>query len=371
MPVTARWAYFDHAAVAPLPRRARNAMAAYADEAMTQGDTVWPTWADENEQLRRDFATFLTCEASEIALIPNTSFGINAVAEGIDWQPGDNIILPAGEFPSNRFPWLNQARHGVEVRIIGDDDDPAIDVDGILSAIDSRTRVVAASWVGYATGWRLDVDRFARDVRSRGAMFFLDAIQGLGVFPLDLSKTPIDFLAADGHKWLLGPEGAGVMMIRREHLASMHCVPVGWNSVKQAMKFSHAAFDLAESASRYEIGSQTMGGMRSLRQSLSLFMTVIEHHGRNAIAERVLSLAEKIAEGLKRRGAVLNTAASRDHRSGIVTFALPGIEPSVFRGEAARRDVAVSCRGIGVRVSVHAYNNDDDIDRLMGSVDAL
>ena len=121
MPIAEKWTYFDHAAVAPLPRQTAEAIAAYADEAMRDGDTRWPQWAEENERLRSGFAKWLTCDPAEIALIPNTSFGINVVAEGIQWQPGDNIVLPAGEFPSNRFPWLNQGRHGVEVRIIGDD----------------------------------------------------------------------------------------------------------------------------------------------------------------------------------------------------------------------------------------------------------
>ena len=368
MPITEKWAYFDHAAVAPLPANAAQAITQYADEAMRQGDTVWPSWSEENERLRADFAKLLSCQASEIALIPNTSYGINAVAEGIDWKPGDNIVLPAGEFPSNRFPWLNQQRRGVEVRIIGSDESLDVDVEAVLRAIDSRTRIVAASWVGYSSGYRLNVDHFVREVHRRGSLFFLDAIQGLGVFPLNLETTPVDFLAADGHKWLLGPEGAGALMIRQSHLEKLACVPVGWNSVRASHQFSHAAFDLRPAASRYEIGSQTMVGMRALRQSLSLFLQVRDVHGEDAIGNRVLDLAEAIIDGLRLLGATIAAPADRDHRSGIVTFAMPGIEPATIRRIGLEHGVVVSCRGIGVRASVHAYNNADDIRRLLDVV---
>jgi cysteine desulfurase/selenocysteine lyase len=368
MPIAEKWAYFDHAAVAPLPRPAADAIMAFADEAMREGDTRWPSWSDENERLRNDFATLLSCEPSEIALIPNTSYGINAVAEGVDWRPGDNIVLPAGEFPSNRFPWLNQQRRGVEVRIVGDDAATEVDIDALLAAVDEKTRIVSASWVGYSSGYRLGVDRLTAEVHRRGALFFLDAIQGLGVFPLDLQKTPVDFLAADGHKWLLGPEGAGVLMIRQSQLAKLNCVPVGWNSVRAAQQFSHAAFDIRPATSRYEIGSQTMVGMRALRQSLRLFLEVRRIHGDSAIATRILDLAEILIGGLTELGATVIAADDRDHRSGIVTFSVPGIEPAAIRKLALEKHVVVSCRGIGVRASVHAYNNEGDIQRLLNVV---
>lgn len=368
MPVVERWAYFDHAAVAPIPRDAAEELRRFADEASCEGDTRWPQWAAANEQLRKDFASLLSCDTDEIALIPNTSYGINAIAEGIAWNAGDNIVIPAGEFPSNRFPWLNQQRHGVEVRIIGHDDADQIDVEALLNAIDDRTRLVSASWVGYATGYRIDVDRLAHEVHRRGALLFLDAIQGLGVFPLDLRKTPVDFLAADGHKWLLGPEGAGMMMVRRQHLGSLACVPVGWNSVRAAHQFSHASFDLRPAASRYEIGSQTMIGMRALRSSLQLFTQVIAVHGPDAIANRILDLADELRSGLIDLGAKIAGPTDRSQRSGIVTFALPSIQPADIRRAAMDAGVVLSCRGIGVRASVHAYNNHSDIQRLLSVV---
>ncbi len=368
MPVCRSWTYLDHAAVAPLPTGAQQAIQQYATEAMTQGDTVWPQWAAEVESLRQEFAQFLNCQADEIALIPNTSYGINAIAEGIRWQPGDNLVIPAGEFPSNRLPWLNQQRKGVEVRIVGSDSDHAVDEQRLLDAMDSRTRLVAASWVGYATGYRLDLKTLVDQVQSKGALFFLDAIQGLGVFPLDLADINIDFLAADGHKWLLGPEGAGMMMIRRRHLAELDCVPIGWNSVRAAHHFGNASAELRPAASRYEIGSQNMVGMRALRQSLAIFRQVAELHGADAIANRVIALTARLIAGLQDRGAALACAQELNHRSGIVTFSLPGKEPALIRQQAMERGVVVSCRGMGVRASIHAYNDESDVDKLLASL---
>lgn len=371
MPVAKNWAYLDHAAVAPLTDRAAGAICDFATESAQQGDTLWPKWAREVEALRGDFAGLLHCDASEIALVPNTSFGINVVAEGLPWQPGDNIVIPGGEFPSNVFPWQNQKRHGVQLRIVDTGADGQVDMTALRNAIDSRTRIVAASWVGYAGGFRIDLQDCVSAAHDAGALFFLDAIQGLGVFPLDLNQTRIDFLAADGHKWLLGPEGAGVAFIRKEHLELLACVPVGWNSVRAAHHFGQAHWDLKPDASRFEIGSHNMVGMRALRQSLSLFLQVAAIHGQSAIADRVLDLASDLDQKLRSVGAVTTVAPSRKNRSGIVTFSLPGVLPSRIRQLAYENRVVVSCRGIGVRASIHAYNNQSDIDRLVDVVRTL
>ncbi|TVP94475.1 MAG: aminotransferase class V-fold PLP-dependent enzyme [Planctomycetaceae bacterium] len=365
MPIVRDWAYLDHAAVAPLPAPTAAAIRDFADEASLAGDTVWPEWAAEVEQLRGDFATLLHTDASEVAILPNTSYGINLVAEGFPWVAGDNVVIPADEFPSNVFPWQNQARRGVALRIVPNRPDGSVDLSAILAAIDNRTRIVAASWVGFASGYRLDLAEAVAAVHAAGPLFFLDAIQGLGVFPLDLQRVPVDFLAADGHKWLLGPEGAGVAVIRKPHLERLTVAPVGWNSVRGAYRFGQAELDLKPDASRFEIGSTNMLGCRALRQSLSIFLRLREALGEAAIADRVLDLAEELDEKLRNAGATTATAPRRQNRSGIVTFAPANLSAARFRSLAAERGIAVSCRGIGVRASIHAYNNSSDIDRLL------
>ena len=251
MPVAQQWAYFDHAAVAPLSQPAVDAITQYTLQAANLGDTVWPQWAARIEHLRETVAGMIGAQKGEICMVPNTTTGINLVAEGWPWQKGDNVILPEGEFPSNLFPWLNQQSRGVEVRIVprrrgqggrgqggrGQEREGEVCIDDLLEQVDDSTRMIAVSWVGYASGYRIDLDSLVHQAHQRGVLVFLDAIQGLGMFPLDLKKTPVDFLAADGHKWLLGPEGAGIAMIRSEHIDRLRCGNIGWGSVKNSHNY--------------------------------------------------------------------------------------------------------------------------------------
>ena len=355
MPIALRWAYLDHAAVAPLSQPARAAIERFADQAATLGDTVWPQWTATADQLRKNTATLLGCDHKEICLIPNTTTGINLVAEGFPWQSGDNVVIPDGEFPSNLFPWLNQQSKGVEVRVV-----PRVDgqvrVDDLIARIDNSTRIVAVSWVGYASGFRVDLDDLVRKAHDRDVMVFLDAIQGLGMYPLDLTQTPVDFLAGDGHKWLLGPEGAGVAFIRSKHLDTLRCANVGWNSVKNAYNYANPTLELRSDAMRFESGSSNMIGAAALNASLELFLKIRQTHGQDAIEKRVLGLVGQLDESLRSLGALTQLPASPQNQSGILTFEVPGAEPNDIRKRAADQDVVVSCRGGGVRAAIHALS---------------
>ncbi|WP_164103138.1 aminotransferase class V-fold PLP-dependent enzyme [Candidatus Laterigemmans baculatus] len=367
MPIIQRWAYFDHAAVAPLPAPAAAALVDFAQAASEQGDTVWPEWSANLGRLRSGIATWLHASPDEIALVPNTTFGINIVAEGLRWREGDNVVIPGGEFPSNHFPWQNQERRGVELRVVPSPGG-RVDLDGIRRAIDGRTRIVAASWVGYASGYRLPLEQLCELTHEAGALFFLDAIQGLGVFPLDLSATPVDFLAADGHKWMLGPEGAGVAFIRHAHLDQLDCTAVGWHSVVGGHAFDASQFQLRDAASRYEGGSMNMAGLIAMHESLKLFWEVGSQHGAEAIGERILTLHAHAREALQRNGASLISDWPEANRSGIVTFQTRGPDPADVRNRLAEAGIAVSCRGGGIRASIHAYNTTEEIDRMAEAI---
>lgn len=367
MPVARQWAYFDHAAVAPLTAAARDALVGWADAACLSGDTVWPEWAARVEEVRRTLAATIGAGPDEIALVPNTTSGIHLVAEGFPWNVGDNVVTPANEFPSNRFPWLNLASRQVETRLV-----PAaegrLDAERLLAACDGRTRLIAVSWIGYASGWKLDLPSLVERAHAQGILVLLDAIQGLGVFPLDVRQTPIDFLAADGHKWLLGPEGAGVFFLRREHLDLLRPLGVGWNSVVQAHDFSRAEFALRPAAARYEGGSQNMAGVAALGASLDLLV----RHGltcsHSPLAERVLELVNLAADGLRRLGAEVFGPPPGPFQSGILPFGLPGQDPAEVRRRCLRAGVALSCRGGHLRLSPHAYNNQQDLERLLDAL---
>lgn len=364
MPVADRWAYFDHAAVSPLSGPAAAAARDFVGDASANGDYNWPQWAATSERVREQFRELIHADSAEICLVPNTTSGVNLVAEGWPWTQGDNIILPEGEFPSNLFPWKNQAVRGVEVRCVPRRGSEVV-IDDLLDRIDAKTRMIAVSWVGYASGFRIDLQRLVDEAHRRGVLVFLDAIQGLGIYPLDLRQTPVDFLAADGHKWLLGPEGLGVTMIRRPHLDRMRCGQVGWNSVKNAFNYSKPEFKLRDAASRFEGGSANMLGAAALSASLDLFLRVRTEHGSDAIAKRILSLAEILESRLDALGIKTRMSEKLEHRSGIVTFDLPGIDPGAFRKAALEKQVVLSCRDGGVRASVHAYNDEADLERLI------
>ncbi len=366
MPISTAWSYLDHAAVGPLSGPAASAIQEFAVQAAQQGDTVWPQWVARLEQLRANMATMIGAEKDEICMVPNTTTGINLVAEGWPWRSGDNVVIADGEFPSNLFPWLNQQSRGVEVRII-----PRrgrrVCVEDLIAAIDASTRIIAVSWVGYASGYRIDLESLVQQAHQRGVAVLVDAIQGLGMFPLDIQQVPIDFLAADGHKWLLGPEGAGVAMIRRQHIDKLRCGNVGWGSVKNSFNYAEPDFTLRDGASRFESGSANLLGFTGLAASVDLFMQIQEHHGRDAIATRVTALAGKLHEMLVEIGIVSRLDRRPEHQSGIVTFELPGHDPSAFRKTAAEQKIVVSCRDGGIRASIHAYNNDDDLQKLVNA----
>lgn len=379
MPVAERWAYFDHAAVAPLTAPALDAIQTWATEATHEGDTVWPRWAKAVEETRAVAAALIGAELDEIALLPNTTAGINLVAEGIDWQSGDNVVTLADEFPSNAYPWLNLASRGVDGGIDGGietrrvaTDNGRLDLDELARHCDARTRIVSVSWVGYSTGYCQELERIAAIAHDCGALFFVDAIQGLGALPLDVRKVPIDFLAADGHKWMLGPEGAGIAYIRKKNLQHLRPLGVGWNSVQHAHDFQRIELDLKPSAARYEGGSQNMAGMIGLGASLKLLSDI----GIDSIAASILQISDFACQELQAIGAQIVShrepePSGHDPRTGIVAFELPGRDPQAVWQHCQQQGVALACRGGRLRISPHAYNNEADVAKLCHTLTSL
>ena len=363
MPITERWAYFDHAAVAPISIPVGEAIRRWLDEASLQGDTCWPRWSQGLRTTRSTAARLIGAEVEEIALVPNTTAGINLVAEGLDWQPGDNVVTLADEFPSNLYPWMNLEGRGVETRQL-DTERGMVDLNRLAELCDERTRLVPVSWIAYATGCRRDLAAISQIAHDRGALFFVDAIQGMGAFPIDVKAAGVDFLAADGHKWQLGPEGAGIAYLRRDLLPRLRPFGVGWHSVVHAHDFTHIELKLKETAARYEGGSHNMAGFLALGASLEL----LDSLGIENIAAAVLDITNQACAALEQLGARIVSPRGEGQASGIVTFDLPGRDLAELRKMCLARGVVLSCRGGYLRISPHAYNNAEDIQRL---VDAL
>ncbi len=375
MPVSDTYAYFDHAAVGPIPLPTAQAIRRWTDQSLLQGDVCWPEWSGAAGRLRNSTAKLLSCKPTEIALIPNTTFGINMIAQGYRWNGSprtESVVLLSNEFSSNLLPWLALKNRGVEIRKVQVDKSGVVSLDAIRDAIDAMTRLVAVSWVGYFTGYRMDLAKLSQLVHTAGAQLFVDAIQGLGVFTLNTQEIPIDYLAADGHKWMLGPEGAGLLYIRQENLERLEPLMQGWGSLQMAGTFQTDNMVLKNEASRYEGGSANHVGQIGFGESLDVLLNLGCNLAENPIASAVLDNAACIEEGLKSIGANVFRSRSITGRdtelSGILTFELPGVEPNAIRSRLLGEEIVVSVRHGRVRVATHAYNNAEDIQRLVETI---
>jgi cysteine desulfurase/selenocysteine lyase len=362
-PVTGRWAFFDHAAVAPLPTPAVEALRDYADDLAANGIANVGRWVNRVKEVRRLAAQLLNADPAGVAFIKNTSEGIGLVAEGFPWKAGDNVVLAAEEYPSNQYPWMNQAHRGVSVRSVNSRGS-RIAIDDIRAAMDDRTRIVTLSFVEFASGFRNDLDAIGSMCRERGVYFFVDAIQGLGVLPLDVQRTPIDFLAADSHKWLLGPEGIGVFWIRPELIDMLHPIGVGWNSVVNSHDFGKIDYRLKPAADRWEGGAPNVAGIHAMGASLPLLLNV----GVTELEKRILHLTDYLCEHAPRVGLEVFSGRSGGEKSGIVSLMTPGRDPNELKRRCREAGIVVNQRAGRLRLSPHAYNTIEEIDRFLDAV---
>jgi selenocysteine lyase/cysteine desulfurase len=362
-PVTERWAFMDHAAVAPLPKPAVAALAEYADDLSHNGIASVSRWVHRVKEVRALGARLLNAETDEVAFVKNTSEGVGWVAEGFPWKSGDNVVLAAEEYPSNQYPWMNQGYRGVEVRSVASRGS-RIAIDDIRAAIDARTRVVTLSFIEFASGYRNDLDAIGSLCRERGVYLFVDAIQGLGVYPLDVKRTPVDFLAADSHKWLLGPEGIGLFWIRKELIDLLHPVGVGWNSVIDPTNFGQINFRLRPEAVRWEGGAPNVAGITAMGASLELLL----QFGIDRARERVEMVTDHLCARAPQIGLEVFSSRLVGDKSGIVSLVSPGRDPAELVKRCRSAGIVVNNRLGRLRLSPHAYNTIEEIDRFIDCV---
>ncbi len=363
-PVTRRWAYFDHAAVAPISGPAQRAVLEWAADMADNGDVHEPLWSRRVNEVRGLAGRLLNADALDVAFVKNTSEGVGIVAEGFPWRPGDNVVIAAEEYPANVYPWMNLAGRGVEVRRVPSRGSRLL-LDDIVSAMDAHTRVLSLSWVEFASGFRNDLDALGQICRQRGVFFFVDAIQGLGALPLDVRQTPVDGLAADGHKWLLAPEGAGVFYLRREWVERLHPVGVGWHSVVGATDFAKIDFTLKPHAGRWESGTLNVAGIHALGASLELLLGV----GIDAIANRIFELTDGLCERARAAGLQVFSSREPGERSGIVSLLPPaGGDARALKKRCRDEGIVINLRAGRLRVSPHCYNSPEEVDRLIATL---
>jgi len=364
-PVVEKYIYLDHAGVAPVAARVKNAIETFLRESSDAGAFCYPAWAKKTAEIRAKCARLIGADSSEIAFVKSTSHGISLVAGGLDWKRGDNVLFCERDFPSNIYPWLGLEKWGVEARPVPHQRGKVL-IEDIEARMDSRTRMVAVSSVQFSNGFRIDLKRLGKLCSERDILLCVDAIQSLGVIPIDVREQKIDFLSADAHKWLLGPEGIGVFYCRKEIAERIDPLLIGWKSVINDFDFDHPRFQLKSDALRFEEGSQNLLGIFGLGASIDLLLEV----GIQNVGERVLFLGDIVIGMIEKRGFELMTPREREERGGGISFC-GKFDPAVMRDRLREKNILISVRGGGLRVSPHFYNTERDIARLFDVIDQL
>ncbi len=365
--VTRRYAYMNHAAVSPLPRLCRERMVGYLDELGAHGAANYPTpIAAPLARCRKLGGELLNAPADQVFVVRSTTQGISIAATGLPCGPGDNVVLVEREFPANLRPWLPLRKRGVEVRLVPQRQGRVL-LDDLAAAVDARTVALSVSFVQFLSGFRLDLAPVAQLCREHDALFVLDAIQGLGAFPLDVAGCGVDLLSADSHKWLLGPEGVGLGYASRRALERIDPAVQGWLSVEEPFEFFDLEQPLKATAARYEEGAYNVAGVSGLTGCLELILEA----GVDQISARILQLTDALAGGLEARGwQVLSPRAQEAERSGILLVTRDGVDFDTLPARLAERGVVASVRGGSLRLSPHAYNSLDEVARVIEALTA-
>jgi cysteine desulfurase / selenocysteine lyase len=356
-PVTGNLIYLNHAAVAPLPRAAAEAMKHYADDAMEWGSFHYPEWMGACEGIRAELATMVCCSPGEVALVKNTSEGIATIQMGLSWKQGDIVVAFREEFPANYYCWkLLEERHGCQVRWLSIYD-PLEKIDEACRG----ARLLAVSWVNYLSGHRVDLEAIGEICHRHGVFYFVDAIQGLGAFPLDVKRCRIHAFAADGHKWLLGPEGWGVLYVDQAVQDDIFPVEFGWTNVKHWADYSSRDMTLRPDAGRYEPGTLNVSGSFGLRASMKL----LNEEGIPRVSERILELTEHLAKGLERKGYELMIPRAPSSASGILSCRKEGQDSNRLVAHLKENRVLAAPRQGWIRFSPHFYVTESALDAVL------
>ena len=362
-PVTQNHIYLNHAAMAPWPLVTEQALQQFVAENVRHGSYYYPQWSVLERELRQNLQSLLNASSiDDIGLIHNTSVGISFVAEGIDWQAGDNVVSIAQEFPSNRYPWLAQSYRGVTVKEL-DLSTCGADVEGELLALcDQHTRVIAISAVQFGNGLRLDLKRIGEYCKAQQIIFCVDGIQQVGMIPLDVQAIHADFVIADAHKWLLGPEGIAVFYVSQQQRERLRLTQFGWHMMETMGNYTNPEFTPSPTARRFEAGSPNMLGIHALHASVGLIMQVGIETIWAAIQERVQVLIEGF-QSTPHLEVITNTSAER--LSGIITIRPTHKTAEELFEYLKTNKVFCAPRGGGVRFSPHFYTPLDHIKQTV------
>jgi cysteine desulfurase/selenocysteine lyase len=361
-PVAKNLIYLNHAAVAPLCRSSSEAMKWLAEDACQNGSLHYDTWMDCYSGLRSATAKLINATPEEIAIVKNTSEGIATVALGLEWKAGDRVVAFKEEFPANYYPWLRLESRGVQLTWLSIYDP----LEKIAEAVQGA-RLLAISYVNYLSGHRVDLRAIGELCQQADCFYFVDAIQGMGAFPMDVEASHIDALAADGHKWMLGPEGNGVLYIRKKWLDAIEPVEFGWTNSAAYNDYSSRDMTLRPDAGRYECGTLNTIGCFGQRASLEVLLKV----GIDQVSAAIWARAHQLALGVKGKGYELFREHTEQTGSGIVSFRHPTVDCRMIVSDLKRQKITAAPRQGWVRMSPHFYNSGAAIDEVLAALPSV
>jgi selenocysteine lyase/cysteine desulfurase len=358
-PVADQLVYLNHAAVAPLVKPAAEAMQWLAQDACEYGSLHYGKWMETYEGVRVAAARMINSDKSEIAIVKNTSEGIATVAIGLDWKRGDKVVAFREEFPANLYPWKRLEAKGVTVEWLSIYD-PLEKIDKACAG----ARMLAISFVNYLSGYRVDLEAIGEICKRHGCFYFVDAIQGMGAFPIDVQAAGIHALAADGHKWLLGPEGCGVLYVRDDVQDEIEPVEFGWTNVAGYADYANRDMALRPDAGRYEPGTLNTIGCFGLRAAMEYLLGI----GIENVAVAVRDRAEQIATAVRAKGYEVLKNDSAETSSGIVSFRKDGQDCRMLVRLLKGAGALAAPRQGWVRTSPHFYVGPEDVERVLAAL---
>lgn len=364
-PVTERAIYLNHAAVSAPPVPTIDAIKAQLADVSENGSVNFRKWLAVKENARRLVAGMLGARPEQVAFMRNTSDGLSTVANGLDWRPGDNLVTFRHEFPSNLYPWLRlRDAIGVEVRL-AEEHDGRVDFEQLTGLIDDRTRVVAISHVQYASGFRTDLERLGRVARAHDALLVVDIIQSLGAIPIDVEAELIDVAAAACHKWLLTPEGIGLLYLSQRARERIQPTLVGWTSVPDPEDFGNYDQGWNKGTLAWETGTAPVALIHGLEASLKLLGSV----GIPAIEQHLEVLTDYLCAGLENSNYRVVSSRRQREKSQIVCIQHTGGLTSMDLYTHLRRSNIISApRADRLRIAPHFYNTVAEIDALLAAL---
>jgi selenocysteine lyase/cysteine desulfurase len=355
--------HLDHAGVSPWPDRTRRSIVDWAEKAAVDPIQASMAGYARADEVRAEIGDWLGVSGQEICYTRNTTEGLTLVAEGFPWQPGESVVVPADEYPTNLHPWRHLRSRGVEVREVVSVDH-RLPVELIEKAVDSTTRMISISYVQYGTGFRADLASLGKLCERRGLFFTVDAIQGLGVLPMQPKDWGIHALACGGSKWLLGPQGVGFLYLDAAWRDRVRPTSVGWHSVEEPFRFRHEFPPLVASSKRYEGGTINPGLVSALGHSIAF----LRQPDTSQWLKRIRLLTDRMVEGLESMGVRVVSPREEGAWSGIVAARVSGmrdLEYGAMLKKLRDQSITANYRMGNLRFSPHGYNSLEDVDRML------